>query len=93
MRVMTRVTPEADPSMGIAAAHDHPLRRRSHDRGSSERGAGHPANPLTRDEVEEKFRRLAGVVLPPERVSRIETALRELADLPNMADLAALTAN
>ncbi len=94
MRVMTRVTPEADPSMGIAAAHVT-IRfadgRTVDERVSAARGT--PANPLTRDEIEEKFRRLAGVILPPERVARLATALRGLGDLPDMAELAALTAN
>ena len=93
-RVMARVTPEADASMGIAAAHVT-IRfadgRTVDERVSAARGT--PANPLTHDEIEEKFCRLAGVVLPTERVTRLATALRGLADLPEMAELAALTVN
>jgi 2-methylcitrate dehydratase PrpD len=93
-RVMTRITPEADAAMGIAAAH-MTIRfadgRSLEERVSAARGT--PANPLTRDEIEAKFRRLAEVVLPAERVMRLATALRGLADLPHMSELAALTAN
>jgi 2-methylcitrate dehydratase PrpD len=49
-------------------------------------------NPLTRDELEAKFRRLAEVVLPAARVTELVAALRGLADLPDMAELAALAA-
>jgi hypothetical protein len=41
--------------------------------------------------VEEKFRRLAGVVLPAPRVGRLLEALRQLPVLPDVAALAPLT--
>jgi 2-methylcitrate dehydratase PrpD len=93
-RVMTRVEPEADTAMGIGAAH---MTIRFADGRTVEESVsaarGTPSNPLTRDEIEAKFRRLAEVVLPAERVMRLATALRGLADLPDMSELAALTAN
>jgi len=93
-RVMTRITPEADAAMGIAAAH-MTIRfadgRSLEERVSAARGT--PANPLTRDEVEAKFRRLAEVALPAERVTRLVAALRGMAELSDMSELAALTAN
>ncbi len=47
-------------------------------------------NPLTREEFEAKFRRLAGVVLPAERVERIQEMLTDLPKLRDLAPLAAL---
>jgi hypothetical protein len=47
---------------------------------------------LTRGELEAKFRRLAEVVLPAERVARLVSALRGLADLPDVSEVAALAA-
>jgi hypothetical protein len=41
--------------------------------------------------VEEKFRRLAGVVLPAAQVGRLLETLRRLPALPDVAALAALT--
>ena len=93
-RVMMRVTPEADAAMGIGAA--HMTIRFADGRTLEERVAaarGTPANPLTRDEIEAKFRRLADVVLPAERVTRLVTALRGLADLADVSEVAALAAN
>jgi hypothetical protein len=51
-----------------------------------------PGHPLTRDELESKFRSLAGVVLPADRLEPLLTALRDLATLPDIADLATLAA-
>ncbi|MGH7413158.1 MAG: MmgE/PrpD family protein, partial [Candidatus Rokuibacteriota bacterium] len=53
---------------------------------------GTPENPATREEVEEKFRRLAEVVLPAERVARLIATLRGLRDLPDVAAITALAA-
>jgi 2-methylcitrate dehydratase PrpD len=47
-------------------------------------------NPLSRAEVEAKFRRLAGMVLPAERVERLAEILGRLATLPDLAPLVAL---
>jgi 2-methylcitrate dehydratase PrpD len=49
---------------------------------------GTPANPLTREEVEGKFQRLAGVVLPADRVSALVGLLRGFADLPEVSVIA-----
>jgi 2-methylcitrate dehydratase PrpD len=92
-RVMARVTPEADASLGLGAA-----RMTVHladgrvleQRVAAARGTAD--NPLSRGELEAKFRRLAEVVLPAERVARLAAMLRGLADLPDVADLAALAA-
>ena len=76
-RVMARVTPEPDPAMPVVAAH---MTVRLTDGRVLEQhvsaARGTAQNPPSRDDVEEKFRRLAGVVLPAERVSGLVAALR-----------------
>ena len=52
---------------------------------------GTPGRPVTRQDVEEKFRRVAGVVLPVAQVGRLLEALRRLPTLADLASLAALT--
>jgi 2-methylcitrate dehydratase PrpD len=92
-RVMTRVTPEADASLGIGSS--RMSIRLTDGRVLEERvtaARGTPENPLSRDDLEGKFRRLAEVVLPPDRVGKLVGALRGLADVRDMADLAALAA-
>ena len=92
-RVMARVVPRADASLGVGAA--RMTVRLADGRALEERitaARGMPGNALTRDELEAKFRGLAGVVLPGERVERLLTALRGLAGLPDVAALAALAA-
>jgi 2-methylcitrate dehydratase PrpD len=51
---------------------------------------GTAQNPMSRDDVEAKFRRLAGVVLPGDRVEALVQGLRGFARLPDVAALAAL---
>jgi 2-methylcitrate dehydratase PrpD len=90
---MARVTPEADASLGLGAA--RMAVRLADGRVLEQRVAaarGTADNPLSREELEAKFRRLAEVVLPAERVARLAAMLRGLADLPDVADLAALAA-
>jgi 2-methylcitrate dehydratase PrpD len=53
---------------------------------------GTAENPLSREEMEDKFRGLAGVVLARERVETLVQRLRGFAGLPDVAALAALTA-
>ena len=92
-RVMARVTPEADASLGLGAA--RMTVRLADGRVLEQRVAaarGTADNPLSRDELEAKFRRLAEVVLPVERVARLAAMLRGLADVPDVANLAALAA-
>jgi 2-methylcitrate dehydratase PrpD len=92
-RVMARMTPQPDASMSVTAAH---MTVRLVDGRVIEQhvsaARGTPDNPPSRDDAEEKFRRLAGVVLPAERVDRLVTTLRGLSDLPDVAVLAALAA-
>jgi 2-methylcitrate dehydratase PrpD len=92
-RLMARVRPEADPSLGIGAAR-MTIRlvdgRTLDERVTAARGT--PENLLTPDEVEAKFRRLAEVVLSGERVTRLLTSLRGLANLPDVSEVAALAA-
>jgi len=93
-RVMARVSPEADASLGLGAA--RMTVRLADGRVLEQRVAaarGTADNPLSRGELEAKFRRLAEVVLPAERVARLAAMLRGLADLPDVADLAALAAH
>ena len=87
-RVMSRVTAEADPSIRVDAA--RMTLRLADGRVLEERIAaarGTPDNPLTRDEVEAKFQRLAGVVLPADRIARLSGMLRRLPELPDVAAL------
>jgi 2-methylcitrate dehydratase PrpD len=53
---------------------------------------GTAQNPPSRDDVEEKFRRLARVVLPAERVSGLVAALRGLVELSDVGEIATLAA-
>jgi 2-methylcitrate dehydratase PrpD len=92
-RVMARVIPEADASLAIGAARISV--RLADGRVLEERivaARGTPDHPLTREEVEQKFRRLTEVVLPAERVAGLTAALRGFADLPDVAALASLAA-
>jgi 2-methylcitrate dehydratase PrpD len=90
-RVMARVVPEADASLRLEAARmivglgDG---RIAEEHVAAARGTAD--NPLTRDELEAKFRRLAEVVLPPGRVAELAGLLRRLADVPDMALVAGL---
>jgi 2-methylcitrate dehydratase PrpD len=92
-RVMERVVPSADPTLGVGGAR---LRVRLVDGRVLEEGVsvarGMPENPLTREELEAKFGRLARVVLPDGRVAQLLTLLRGLADLRDMGELARLAA-
>jgi 2-methylcitrate dehydratase PrpD len=91
--VMARVTPEPDSSLDVGAA--RMTVRLADGRVIEERVAaarGTADNPLTREELEAKFRRLAEVVLPADRVTRLTATLRGLGDLADVRDLAALAA-
>jgi 2-methylcitrate dehydratase PrpD len=90
-RIMARVTPEPDATLDVTAA--RMTVRLADGRVLEERveaARGTPANPAGRDEVLAKFRRLAGGVLPTDRVARLSAALADLAGLGDVADLAAL---
>jgi 2-methylcitrate dehydratase PrpD len=90
---MARVTPEADPEMGMAAASMSV--RLADGRVLEERVAaarGTPDHPPTRDDLEGKFRRLATVVLPAERVDALAAVLRRLPDLDDVGEVARLAA-
>jgi 2-methylcitrate dehydratase PrpD len=90
-RVRARVTAEADPSLGVGAA--VMTLRLADGRVLEERVAaarGTADNPLSPEELEAKFRRLAGVVLPPARVDALAGALRRLPELPDVGELARL---
>ena len=87
-----RVRPVADASLSIPEAR---MRVRLHDGRVLDEvvraARGTPGRPVSREEVEEKFRRLAGVVLPAARIASLLESLRALAALPDAAALAALT--
>ena len=90
---MARVTPEADPEMGMAAA-SMSVRladgRVLEERVTAARGT--PDNPPTSEDLEGKFRRLAQTVLPGDRVDALAAALRRLPDLTAVGELARLAA-
>jgi 2-methylcitrate dehydratase PrpD len=52
---------------------------------------GTPGRPVSRRDVEEKFRRLAGVVLPGAQVDRLLEHLGRLPTLPDVGPLLRLT--
>ena len=90
-RLMTRVSAEADAGLDVWAA--HMTVRLADGRELAEHvtaARGTPENPATREDVEDKFRRLAGVVLPAERVDRLIAALRGLRQAPDVAEIARL---
>jgi len=92
-RVMARVTLEADPTLDVGAAG---MRLRLRDGRVLEEhvaaARGTPGHPATPEDIEGKFRRLAGVVLTPERVARLIAALRDLRHAPDIAEIARLAA-
>ncbi len=87
-----RIRPVADPALGIPEARMWVRLRDGRVLDEVVRAArGTPGHPVSRHDVEEKFRRLAGVVLPAPRVGRLLETLRDLPALPDVATLAALT--
>ena len=52
---------------------------------------GHWKNPMSDDEVEAKFRRLAAEVLKPEQIERLLEKLWTLEELPNAGEIVRLT--
>ena len=89
--VMARVTPEGDDALAIPAA--HMTVRLADGRVIEERitaARGTPDNPGTRDDLEAKFRRLAGTVLPAGRVDELTAAMRGLAGATDVAEILAL---
>jgi 2-methylcitrate dehydratase PrpD len=90
-RVMAHVTSESDHTLGVGAARMTVRLADGRELEESVTAArGTAENPLTREELEAKFRRLAGVVLPKERAARLVERLRRLADVRDVAELAAL---
>jgi 2-methylcitrate dehydratase PrpD len=88
----SRIRPVADPALGIPEARMRVRLRDGRVLDEVVRAArGTPGHPVSRHDVEEKFRRLAGVVLPAPRVGRLLETLRDLPALPDVATLAALT--
>jgi 2-methylcitrate dehydratase PrpD len=88
----SRIRPLADPALGIPEARMRVRLRDGRVLDEVVRAArGTPGHPVSRQDVEEKFRRLAGVVLPAAQVGRLLETLRRLPALPDVAALAALT--
>jgi len=87
-----RIWPVADPALGITEAK---MRVRLHDGRVLDEvvraARGTPGRPASRQDVEDKFRRLAGVVLPAPQVGRLLETLRHLTALPDVGALAVLT--
>lgn len=87
-----RIRPVADPALGIAEARMRVRLRDGRVLDEVVRAArGTPGHPVSRQEVEEKFRRLAGVVLAAGQVGRLFETLEHVAALPDIGALAALT--
>ncbi|HSE06566.1 MAG TPA: MmgE/PrpD family protein [Methylomirabilota bacterium] len=87
-----RIRPVADPALRIPEARMRVRLRDGRVLDEVVRAArGTPGDPVSRRDVEEKFRRLAGVVLPAPRVGRLLETLRQLPALPDVAALAPLT--
>ncbi|HEY7205037.1 MAG TPA: MmgE/PrpD family protein [Methylomirabilota bacterium] len=87
-----RIRPVADPALRIPEAR---MRVRLRDGRvldeAVEAARGTPGRPVSRHEVEEKFRRLAGVVLPAPEVGRLLEHLGRLPTLPDVSSLLRLT--
>ncbi len=91
-RLASRIRPVADPALGIPEARMRVRLRDGRVLDEVVRAArGTPGHPVSREEVEEKFRRLAGVVLPSAQVGRLLETLRHLPALPDVGALASLT--
>lgn len=87
-----RIRPVADPGLGIPESRVRVRLRDGRVLDEAVRAArGTPGRPVSRAEVEEKFRRLAREVLPAPQVGRLLEALGRLATEPDVATLAALT--
>jgi 2-methylcitrate dehydratase PrpD len=87
-----RIRPVADPALRIPEARMRVRLRDGRVLDEAVRAArGTPGHPVSRPDVEEKFRRLAGVVLPAPQVGRLLETLRHLPALPDVGTLAALT--
>ncbi|HEX3537805.1 MAG TPA: hypothetical protein VHU15_13670, partial [Stellaceae bacterium] len=50
---------------------------------------GYPETPMTPEELDDKFRALAGSVCPPARIAALSAALDSLAEAPDLTALAA----
>jgi 2-methylcitrate dehydratase PrpD len=88
----SRIRPVADPALGIPEARMRVRLRDGRVLDEVVRAArGTPGRPVSRAEVEEKFRRLAGVVLPSAQVGRLLETLGRLPELPDVGALASLT--
>jgi 2-methylcitrate dehydratase PrpD len=87
-----RIRPVADASLGIPEARMRVRLRDGRVLDEVVRAArGTPGHPVSRKDVEEKFRRLAGVVLPAAQVGRLLETLGRLPALPDVDGLLALT--
>jgi hypothetical protein len=51
---------------------------------------GHPANPLTREALRDKFRECAGLVLPVDRVDAVAEIVESLDTCPDLRSLTAI---
>jgi 2-methylcitrate dehydratase PrpD len=51
---------------------------------------GHPANPLSREALREKFRECAGLVLPTDRVDSVRQIVESLETCPDLRSLTAI---
>jgi len=90
--LVSRIRPVADPSLGIPEARMRVRLRDGRVLDEAVRAArGTPGRPVTRPDVEEKFQRIASVVLPAEQLGRLLETLRRLPALPEVGPLAALT--
>ena len=92
-RLRQRVTPVADIAMGIGTAQ---MTVRLADGSVIDEhvkaARGTAENPLTREEFEAKFRRLAAVVLPDTKIEQLVTGLRSFTTLADAGKLVALAA-
>jgi 2-methylcitrate dehydratase PrpD len=87
-----RVRPVADAALRIPEARMRVRLRDGRVLDEAVKAArGTPGRPVSRPEVEEKFRRLAGVVLPAAQVDRLLETLARLDTLPDVSSLLGLT--
>ena len=87
-----RIRPVADPALGIAEARMRVHLRDGRVLDEAVRAArGTPGHPVSRHDVEEKFRRLAGGVLPAAQTERLLESLGRFPTLPDVEALMAIT--
>jgi len=89
--LVSRISIVADAQLGDESPKEVEVVTRGGQRlaGSAPFAKGHPRNPLSEQEIAEKFEQLASPVLRPEGAARVRAAVRSLEDAPSLEPLMA----